>query len=113
MLDVAIENATEGCVRETYGALVAAFQARTAEDPEIRQVLTRIAREARHAGVSHDVALWLDTQLDATSRARVASERARSSSCGRRSSRRRPTCSPPSDRSARRTGACSLGPGAR
>lgn len=78
LLAIAIENATEGCVRETYGALVAAFQARAAQDPEIARVLTGIARdEARHAELSHDVAVWLDTRLDAHSRERVASERAR------------------------------------
>jgi hypothetical protein len=78
LADVAIENATEGCVRETYGALVAAFQARRADDPEVRGVFARIARdEARHAELSHDVATWLDAHLDATSRARVASARER------------------------------------
>jgi hypothetical protein len=78
LLAIAIENATEGCVRETYGALVATFQARTAEDPEICRVLTRVARdEARHAKLSHDIAAWLDAQLDEPSRARVAAERAK------------------------------------
>jgi len=78
LLAIAIENAAEGCIRETYGAVVAAFQARTAEDPEVRSVLSRIARdEARHAELSHDVAIWLDTQLDEAARARVAEARVR------------------------------------
>jgi hypothetical protein len=78
LLAIAIENAAEGCVRETYGALVATFQARTAKDPEVRDVLSRIARdESRHAELSHDVAMWLDGQLDAASRAMVRAERTR------------------------------------
>lgn len=78
LLAIAIENAAEGCVRETYGALVAAFQARKAKDPEVRAVLARIARdEARHAELSHDVAIWLDGKLDAASRALVEEERTR------------------------------------
>ncbi len=78
LLAVAVENAVEGCVRETYGALVAAFQARTARDPDVRAVLAGIARdEARHAELSHDVARWLETRLDGPSRRRVAAERSR------------------------------------
>jgi hypothetical protein len=75
--DVALENAVEGCVRETYGALVATYQARTASDPELRSVLGRIARdEARHAELAHDVARWLEPKLDAAARAKIAESRA-------------------------------------
>ena len=75
--DIALENAVEGCVRETYGALVAEYQARTAADPEIRSVLRRIARdEARHARLSHDVAAWLEPRLSSDERAAIARARA-------------------------------------
>ena len=35
---LAIENATEGCVRETFGALIAWWQAAAATDPAVRRV---------------------------------------------------------------------------
>jgi hypothetical protein len=59
LFDLARENAVEGCIRETYGALLAAYQARTAEDPEIRKEVSRIARdEAAHAELSWRVHRW-------------------------------------------------------
>lgn len=73
---IALENAVEGCVRETYGALVASYQARKATDPELRSVLERIARdEARHAALAHEVASWLEPRLDAGERAAIAKAR--------------------------------------
>ena len=74
---IALENAVEGCVRESYGALVAEYQARTARDPELRGVLQRIARdEARHAALAHEVAAWLEPRLDDEQRAAIARARA-------------------------------------
>lgn len=74
---IALENAVEGCIRETYGALVAGYQARRATDPELRSVLERIARdEARHAALAHEVAAWLEPRLDAGERAAIAEARA-------------------------------------
>ena len=76
LLAVALENAVEGCVRETYGALVAAFQAERAA-PELRPLLRRIARdEASHAELAHDVARWLERKLTPAERAEVAQARA-------------------------------------
>ena len=75
---VARENATEGCVRETYGALVATWQAAHARDPEVRRLMAAIARdETRHADLSWDVARFLDTKLDPKARAAVRRARAR------------------------------------
>ncbi|HEY2366099.1 MAG TPA: ferritin-like domain-containing protein, partial [Polyangiaceae bacterium] len=42
---IAIENATEGCVRETFAALVAHWQALHARDPIVRAAYARIARD--------------------------------------------------------------------
>lgn len=76
--EVALENAVEGCVRETYGALVVAYQAESATDPEIRSVAKRIARdEARHVALAHEVARWIEPQLVASEREAIL--RARSS----------------------------------
>lgn len=73
---IALENAVEGCVRETYGALVASYQARRAADPELRSVLERVARdEARHAELAHDVATFLEPRLTERDRAAIAEAR--------------------------------------
>jgi hypothetical protein len=69
---IAQENATEGCVRETFGALVATHQAGAARDPLLRATMARIARdETRHAALSWKVAAWLNGRLDPAARARV------------------------------------------
>jgi hypothetical protein len=71
--DIALENAVEGCVRETYGALVGGYQAYHARDPALRSAMYQIAEdEARHAALSHRVQRWILPQLDAAARARVA-----------------------------------------
>lgn len=73
---IAIENATEGCVRETFAALVAHWQARHARDPIVRAAYARIARdETRHAELAHDAARFFDAMLDGDARARVARAR--------------------------------------
>ncbi|MEW6430225.1 MAG: ferritin-like domain-containing protein [Myxococcota bacterium] len=72
LLEVALDNAVEGCVRETYGALVAHHQAAHAADAEIREVMTRIAGdETRHAELSWDIAAWAQTRLSPSERAQV------------------------------------------
>jgi hypothetical protein len=85
-LEMALENAQEGCVRETYGALVATHQALTADDARIREMLGRIAMdETRHAALSWDLAAWFDTQLEAGDRLRVRDARERALRCFERS----------------------------
>lgn len=75
--ELAVHNAVEGCVRETFGALSATWQARHASHPEIARALAIIADdETRHAAFSWQLAAWLDDQLDASARARVATARA-------------------------------------
>jgi hypothetical protein len=75
---VALENAVEGCVRETYSALECAWQAAVATDPVVRATMKRIARdEMRHLALSWAVHAWALGRLDAASRARViAAQRA-------------------------------------
>lgn len=61
---IAHENAVEGCVRETFGALQATYQSAHARDAELARVLGVIARdETRHAALAWDVAAWLEPQL--------------------------------------------------
>jgi hypothetical protein len=70
--EIALENAAEGCIRETFGATVAWIQADRARDPRVRGAMRRIAAdEARHAELSWDVARWLDTKLCPAARRRV------------------------------------------
>jgi hypothetical protein len=68
----AIENAVEGCVRESFAALVAARQASCAPDPELALVMGSIASdEARHAALAWAIARWVRPRLSASGRARL------------------------------------------
>lgn len=70
--EIALENVVEGCVRETYGALVAGYQAEHAHDATLRAVMAEIAQdEARHAGLSHRVQRWIAPQLTRAQRDEV------------------------------------------
>lgn len=54
-----VDNAVEGCARETWAAMVALHQARFAEDRSVRAAFTAIARdELAHAALSWDLARW-------------------------------------------------------
>ncbi len=75
---IAMENAVEGCVRETFGALVAAWQAERAADPRVRDAMRGIARdETRHAALGWRVAAWAEARLSPEDRARVEEARRR------------------------------------
>lgn len=76
LFELARHNAVEGCVRETFGALVAMHQAERAADPWFREDMGKIAREeVSHAAWSHDVDAWLATRLSAEERACVEAEK--------------------------------------
>jgi hypothetical protein len=69
---MALENAVEGCVRETYSALECAWQAESARDPVVRATMKRIARdEMRHLALAWAVHAWALGRLDAADRTRV------------------------------------------
>ncbi|MEA2753602.1 MAG: hypothetical protein QOI41_7745 [Myxococcales bacterium] len=73
---IALENAREGCVRETYGALVAHLQTTRAGDADVRACMAAIAdEETEHAALSWDIAAWIEAQLDEEQRAHLAAER--------------------------------------
>lgn len=68
---IAIENAVEGCVRETYLALVSARQSETAEDKTIRAAMKTIARdESEHAALAWTIAGWLEPRVQGEARQR-------------------------------------------
>lgn len=76
LAEVALENAVEGCVRETYGALVALWQARHAHDQAVARAMREIARdEVRHAALSWSVAEWAEEQLPESARRRICDAR--------------------------------------
>ncbi|MBZ4415168.1 ferritin-like domain-containing protein [Myxococcus sp. RHSTA-1-4] len=69
LFEVALDNAVEGCVRETFGALVAHHQALHARDAEVRQEMARIAEdETRHAELSWAIDAWAQARLTAAER---------------------------------------------
>lgn len=66
LLELAISNAVEGCVLETFGALLAHRQARTATDRRHREAMEIIAEEeTTHAILARDIDAWARTVLDA------------------------------------------------
>jgi hypothetical protein len=72
LLAIAVENAVEGCVRETYGAVVALMEARGSSDAHVRRTMQSVgADECRHAELSWAVAEWVMPRLTAAERARV------------------------------------------
>ena len=77
LVEIAIENAQQGCVNELWCAIEALVQMRTATDPTIRAAMRGIASdELRHAQLAWDLDDWLCTRLDADAIAEVASARA-------------------------------------
>jgi hypothetical protein len=73
LVEIAADNAVEGCIRETYGALVAHAQAIQARDPRLRRILHQIARdETQHAALSWDIARWAESRGSAAERRTVA-----------------------------------------
>lgn len=69
---LATENAVEGCVRETFGALVASWQAEHAADSSIANALRPIAAdETRHAALAWAIANWAKNKLDRGANARI------------------------------------------
>jgi len=75
--EVVRENVVEGCVRETYAALVAEHQSRTASHLPLRRAMKRIARdESRHAALAWSVHEWAMPRLDRRARARITGARA-------------------------------------
>ncbi|MEO8874305.1 MAG: ferritin-like domain-containing protein, partial [Polyangiaceae bacterium] len=69
---MAIENVVEGCVRETFAALIAMWQAERATDAQIAAAMKEIAvDETRHAALAWSVAAWAEPQLDAAAQERV------------------------------------------
>lgn len=73
LFELARENAIEGCVRETYGAVEAMMLAELETDPQIARVMHAIARdETRHAELSWSVASWANERLSHDERREIS-----------------------------------------
>jgi hypothetical protein len=67
LFEIARENAVEGCIRETYGAVMGLIEARSSSDRDVRDVAERIAAdECGHAELAMAVARWSLPRLTPT-----------------------------------------------
>lgn len=74
--DLAIENAVDGCVVETWGARLAEWQSNAARDPAVRAAFSAISGdELRHAMLARALDEWFRSQLSLSSRSRVGDAR--------------------------------------
>jgi hypothetical protein len=75
---IALENAVEGSIRETFGALTGSYQALAATDPLVAKAMRTVSEdEIFHAELSARVDAFLDTLLTESERASVAAARKR------------------------------------
>lgn len=78
LAQLARANEVEGCVRESFGALVAAHQGAVAGDTRVRAAMSSIAPdELRHATLARAIRSWALPQLSPRQRAGVAQAGAR------------------------------------
>jgi hypothetical protein len=78
LLAIALENAAEGIVGETYGALAVSWAASWAQDATVRGALASIAAdECRHAELAHRVGEYLRARLTEEERREIDARRER------------------------------------
>ncbi|MGH7297352.1 MAG: hypothetical protein ACRELB_20610 [Polyangiaceae bacterium] len=64
----------EGCIRETYGAVIGLVEARLSSDAAVRRAMESVgADECRHAELAWAVGEWLTPRLTAAEKAEVES----------------------------------------
>jgi hypothetical protein len=94
LLALARHNAVEGCVLESFAALIACVRAATADDADLRAAYRGIAEdELRHGQLAWDIDAWVLARLHARARARVLA--ARSLALAELPARARSLASPP------------------
>jgi hypothetical protein len=72
LFEIALENAVEGCVRETYGAVVGLIEGETSSEASFRKVMRAVATdECRHAELAWAVHAWAMPQLSEVEARRV------------------------------------------
>jgi hypothetical protein len=74
--EAALDNAVEGCVNESFAAIVARFQSRMARDQDVAREFAAIADdECSHGDLARDIASWLEPRLGSSERARIDAAR--------------------------------------
>lgn len=72
LAELAVENLREGCIRESFGALLATWQAQHAADGRLRRLMQTIAREeTEHADLAWQLDAWLRRKVGPEVRARL------------------------------------------
>lgn len=72
LVEIALDNAAEGCVRDTYATLLASWQAGHARRRSIAEAMEVIARDGmRHAALAWALSDWLLPKLSRRDQARV------------------------------------------
>lgn len=72
LAEIAIDNAAEGCVRDTYATLLATWQAEHARSRSVSKAMDAIARDGlRHAAFAWALSDWLLTRLSRRDQTRV------------------------------------------
>ncbi len=75
-VEIARDNAAEGCVREAFGAAVGLWQAKHAKGKDVREAFALMGtNKLRHVELAWTAAEWLDRSLDARERASVETAR--------------------------------------
>jgi hypothetical protein len=75
--EIALENAVEGCVRESYGAFEVLARSRATREPILAAALAGIAAdERRHGDLAWAIDAWARPRLGKEARRRVADARA-------------------------------------
>jgi hypothetical protein len=75
---LAHDNEIEGCVRETFAAIVLEIQASRARDADVSRVFAQLSRdESHHAALSFAIARWARGRLSPTAVARLDRARLR------------------------------------
>jgi hypothetical protein len=73
---LARDNAVEGCVRETFGAVVGLWQAQVATDVDVARVMSVVAvDEVGHAALAWRIAAWAEPLLSERARGELAQAR--------------------------------------
>ena len=74
LFHIALHNAVEGCVFETWAALKAHHQSIHCQIPTLKKLYARVADdETRHGQLAWDLHHWLMTQLSETQRSMITS----------------------------------------
>ena len=72
LFEIALHNALEGCIFETWAAVEAQIISQTAQTEEIRAIYAGIAKdETEHAQLSWDVHLWLMDKLSTEEKGKI------------------------------------------